>query len=147
MEEDAPDQQGFKATGKHRQHQPQGQAAVFSILPWVPNIYLSWRKCILAQMSEMSSLTCCPAERLFSTCQNSESCRLLFCPKSPTTGRGQQFPMTVPQGLHEQVSRGLVPTENFTQLGLFFLFSLQFLSSCKNTVQLVWVSTLHPYLA
>lgn len=31
--EDAPDQQGFNATGKHRQHKPQGQAALFSTLP------------------------------------------------------------------------------------------------------------------
>lgn len=145
--EDAPDQQGFRPQAR-AQHQTHGQGALSSILLWDPNIYLSWKRCILAQNL---SLSCCPAvPLLITTCQTSGS-SLAHDKKLPHAVLPQQphhrARAAAPHDssprlcLHKQVSRGLVLTDNFTQFGLLFSFSWQFLSSCKNTVQFVRVST------
>lgn len=132
--EDAPDQQGFKATGKHRQHQTHRQLALSSTLPWALDIYLSWRGCILAQMS---SLSCCAAVLLLITCQTSgPSPHISHFRKLPLAVLPQQphhrVMAAVPQDssprlcLHKQVIIGLVLTENFTQFGWGFFFHFHY---------------------
>lgn len=155
--EDVPEQQAFKATGNpmathtDQRYQLQGQAAPLQYsLQWVPKTHLGWR-CVLAQTF---SLTCCPAVPYHTWNFRAQTAHFT---RKPSLAALQHQPShspraAVPQG---SASKGCVCTNRsaeqlgshwkFLTVWIGFAFSLWFLSSCKNTVKLVWQSTtLHP---